>query len=480
MKNKIVIWGTDAQNEKVLIALELQNDTNKVMLYTFPASIATEEFVGKMLGDWRNGQEVAFPEGHTALERQLSVTDSLLPDDLKVERTDLIQRAQTEWHFVVLSSKLHAAYQQELAEFKEKVQALSNYDHGIWESLRNFWDKVQVQSRERNLFREHSDNLRDNINALFEDLKKRRARVQDEFMSVSNKVYEDFNKTLDDIEARIVAGGAKLNTVFEELKQMQRRYKDAKMSNEHRNKLWDRLDGAFKKAKERKFGPSANDGSVIERHEKRLSGLQEAITRMEDNIRRDEEELNFQRKKVNATEGQLEAQIRMAKIKMVEERLSSKRDKLTEMIATKADVERQSNQAREKEAKRAEKELERQKVEAAKEQVKSQIAAEIKTNPPTPAAEDKKDDSLFEAASTVLGDVLLDALDTVKAVAAVVAEKADDMLEKVVDKVEDVAEALAKDEEKPAETETPATNEAPTEPAIEKPAKAKKTKKSDD
>ena len=430
MKNKVVVWGTNAENEKVLIALELQAEANKVILYTFPEALAPEEFVNKMMGDWRDGKPVEFPEGHTMLERELSVTDSLLPDDLKVERGDLIQRAQTEWHFAVLSAKLHTVYQQELAEFKEKVQALSAYDNKVWDSLKGFWDKVQSQSRERNLFREHADNLRDNINALFDDLKKMRSQVQSEFMETSKGVFEEFNKALDDIEGRIAAGGAKLNSVFEDLKQMQRRYRDARMSNEHRNQLWDRLDGAFKKAKERKFGPSANEGSIADRHESRMKGLNDAIKRMEESVRRDEEDLQFQHKKVNTTEGQLEAQIRMAKIKMIEERLSSKREKLAEMHQTRSDVERQISSAKDKEVKRAEKEAEKQKLDAAKEAAKSEIAASIKTKT-------EKDDTLFEAATSVIGDLLMDALDTAKAVASVVAEKAEEAIDKAVDKAED-------------------------------------------
>ncbi len=435
MKNKIVIWGTNAADEKVLIALELQAEASKVMLYTFPEAIATEEFVTKMMNDWRDGKAVDFPEGHTAIERELSVTESLLPDDLKVtERGEIILRAQTEWHFAVLSSKLHQAYQQELAEFKEKVEQLTSYDGKMWDGLKAFWDKVQGQSRERNLFRHHADNLRDNINLLFEDLKKMRTKVQSEFVAASATVADDFNKALDDIDARIVAGGSRLNSVFEELKQMQRRYKDARMSNEHRNQIWNRLDDAFKKAKERKFGPSANDGSLAERHDRRLSGLVEAQKRMEDSIHRDEEELEFQKKKVNTSEGQLEAQIRMAKIKMIEERVISKREKLEEMKRTTADVERQANIAKNKETKRAEKEAEKQKIDAAKEAVKSEIAASIKTKSPDAPAE--KEDSLFEQASTMLGDVLMDALDTAKAVASVVADKAEAAIDKATENSE--------------------------------------------
>lgn len=453
MKNKVVIWGTNAENEKVLIALELNADANKVMLYTFPEAIATDEFVNKMMNEWRDGKDVELPEGHTTLERELSVTESLLPDDLKVERGDIIQRAQTEWHFAVLSAKLHAAYQQELAEFKEKVQALSAYDNKVWDGLKAFWDKVQVQSRERNLFREHADNLRDNINALFEDLKSMRSRMQGEFMSASQGVYEEFSKVLDEVDAKIAAGSSKLGTIFEELKQIQRRYRDARLSNEHRNQLWDRIDGAFKRAKERKFGPAANEGSVTERHERRLGGLMEAVKRMEGSIRRDEEELNFQRKKINSSEGQLEAQIRTAKIKMIEERLTSKREKLAEMEKTRSDVERQANTAKEKEERRAEKEAEKQKIEAAKEAVKSEIAAGIKTKK-------EDEDTLFDAAATVLGDVLMDALDTAKAVASVAAEKAEEAFEKAVDKAEEMLESLAeKKEGKPADEGMESTTE---------------------
>jgi gas vesicle protein len=459
MKNKVVVWGTNSENEKVLIALELQAESNKVMLYTFPEAVANEEFVTKMMNEWREGKPVEFPETHTTLERELSVADSLLPDELKVERGDVITRAQTEWHFAVLSSKLHTAYQQELADFKEKVAALSAYDGKVWDSLKGFWDKVQNQSRERNLFKQHADELRDNINALFNDLKTMRTKVKSEFEEVSQKVYDEFNESLNEIDERIAAGGAKLNSVLEDLKKMQRQYRESRMTNEHRNKLWDRLDGAFKAAKERKFGPGANEGSVVERHDRRLHGLLDAIKRMEDSVRRDEEELNFQRKKVNATEGQLEAQIRMAKIKMIEERLSGKRERLAEMNKTRSDVERQSTNAKEKEVKRAEKESDRQKFEAAKEAAKAEIAAGIKTSKSaTPA----KEDSLFEAATNVLGDVLLDALDTVKAVASVAAEKAeaalevaaekaDEVIEVATEKVQEIAEAMKKEKEEQVE-----------------------------
>ncbi|MEQ1744012.1 MAG: hypothetical protein ABMA02_01180 [Saprospiraceae bacterium] len=509
MKNKIVVWGTNAANEKILIALELKAEVNKVLLYTFPESVATEEFFNKLMNEWKTGTNVEFPAEHTLLERELSVTDSLLPDDLKVEdRNGLIQRAQTEWHFAVLSSKLHQAYQQELADFKEKVQALQTYDASVWDSLRGFWDKVQDQARDRNLYRNHADNLRDNINALFDDLKKMRTKVQDEFLSTSQSVYDDFITRLEDVEQRIAAGGAKLNSVFDDLKNMQRKYREAKMGNEHRNKLWDRLDKAFKKAKERRFGPSANEGSLVERHERRVAGLRDAIRRMEDSVRRDEEELAFQSKKIAATEGQLEAQIRSAKIKMIEERVSSKREKLDEMNATRADVERQMNIAKEKETKRIEKEAERKKFEeakaAAKKEISEQITAAALDTPPQPeepksTEKPQDEENTLDVAGKLLGESFEDMLDTVKAVGKVLGQKAGDMLDEaieraddllgdVVEKVEEVAETLTEEHKKAAprkkaapdaETPAPPPDTAEAEKPAAKPRKKAAPKKAE-
>jgi chromosome segregation ATPase len=467
MKNKIVVWGTNEAEEKVLIALELQPDTNKVMLYTFPETIAPEEFVNEMMNTWRADKgTVEFPEGHSALERPLSVADSLLPDHLKVERGDVINRAQTEWHFVVLSTKLHKAYQEELAELKERVSRLGSYDNNLWDELKGFWDKVQEQSRDRNLFRDHADNLRDETNALFEDLKKLRSKLQSEFMEVSQQVFDELNEKMDQIDKKIQAGGGKLGAIFDELKNIQRDYRDAKLSNEHRNKVWNRIDAAFKAAKERRFGPAANEGSVAERHERRLQGLNEAIKRMEGNVKRDEDELNFQRKKIAATEGQLEAQIREAKIKMVEERLNSKREKLNEMYQTRQQVERQIIQSKDKEERR-------QKMEEAKKVAKEAIAAEVKTSVnDTPKAEtatppadepEEKGDGLFESLGNVLEETLEDVSDTVQAVASVLGEKAEVAARAAMAKASELLDDLRDQEEEKSETPT-------AEPAAEAPA----------
>ena len=489
MKTKLVLGGTNGQDEKVLLAIELKATENKVDIYSFPESIATEEFSQKLMGDWRDGKEVEFPEGHTHIERALSVSESLLPEDIKVERGDLIQRAQTEWHFVVLSNKLHAAYESELADLKSKVEGLENYSSDAWNSLKDFWGKLQDQTREKNLFREHADALRDGTNALFTQLKDMRSKADSEMKEKSKGVYDSFMNTLAEIEGKIEKD-ARFQHIFTDLKNLQRKFKDADLARDHRNKVYERIDKAFKTAKAKQFGDNngeakgGNDDSAMGRLQNRYNGLMEAIDRMSRTIHRDREDLEFQAHRIATSDGQLEAQIRQAKIKMIEDRVVSKEVKLEDMMKTKAELEEKMDQQKQRDERNAEK-AERDKVQAAAEaaakaKIKAEMAAataaqaenadklkeaadkiaadkmpktpveavavaesiveETPVSEPiaeeVPAAKPAvKEESMMAAVSTIVGESLEDVVDTVKAVASVMGGKIEEAMEDLKEKV---------------------------------------------
>ncbi len=491
MKTKLVLWGADEADNKVLIAMQLRPKDNKVDIWTFPESIATEDFGKQMLTNWRNDEEVLFPEGHTHLERELTVSESLLPETLKVERGDIVQRAQTEWHFIVLSSKLNEVYQSELGELKAKVDSLTDYDSAVWESLKSFWSKVQEQVRDRNLFREHANVLRDNTNELFNSMKGLRASLDKEFQKVSAEQHTKFMSSLADVEERIKKD-QRLSSIFDELKSLQRKFKEAKFTKEHRSEVWERLDGAFKTVKEKRFGSNAlNDSSPSERLNRRYQGLITAISKMEKSIQRDKDDLSFQDRKIANSDGQLEAQIRQAKIKMIEERIRSKEEKLGEMMQTKSELEARIETQKDRDAKRAE----RERIEAARLEAKEKIADKIKQNeearvqeddklsnaanaikgnvpvPPIAVSDDKveevkevetevesiaaevKEESLVEAISVTAGETMEDVVDTAKAIATVVADKVEDAVVDLLgieqkdapeEDVQEVNEALGK------------------------------------
>jgi hypothetical protein len=355
MKSKLVLWGTTEQNDRVLIAMQLRAEENKVDTWLFPEAIASPEFSQQMLTEWRNNASatVAFPEGFTHTERELSLTDTLTPEGVTVERPDFIQRAQTEWQFIVLSTKLNEAYKSELAQLEDQIAQMSEFSGEVFGALKGFWGKVNNQVKDRNLFREHADDLRDTTNNLFEKLKGMRTVVMNEYEDNSKKWFDQLNATLDDVEQRIETGIQRFPELFDKLKNTQKEFREQKLTRDHSNELWTRIDVLFKALKEKRFGNEAtNEGNPTERLAKRLEGLISAVDKMQNSIDRDREELNFQKKRVASSEGQLEAQIRQAKINMILERVKSKEEKLNEMMATKQDVESKMVSFRAKEDRR--------------------------------------------------------------------------------------------------------------------------------
>lgn len=400
MKTKIVVWGSDQNDEKILIALELLAKENKVNIFTFPEKIATEELYNSLYGEWREGKEMEMPEGHAVIQRELSASEELLPEEIKISKGNIIERVKTEWHFMVLSSKLSEMYHSELHDFKEKVADLKTFDSIVWNELKQFWSKVQEQVRERNLFRDHASNLRNQTNDLFNTLKGLRKALDDDFKRISKENVAKFGASLQSIEEKI-SGGLGLQPIFEELKNLQKDFKDTKFTKDDRASIWNRLDKAFKDVKEKRFGNKQSNSkgggsSPLERLQRRFDGLLSAINKMENSIDRDRREIRHQDDRISKSDGQLEAQLRQAKIKMTNERIRSKEEKLSEMMATKAELEKRFEVEKAKEAKRQE----RAKIENKKKEVEAKIAAEIKD-----AAEKRQEESdkLNKAAAAMVG-----------------------------------------------------------------------------
>lgn len=376
MKKKLVLWGEKTAGEetqKVLLALELLAEENKIKTLIFEGEAATEDLAEELMNKWRKEEAMEFPEGHLTENYELSAGGSLLPTDIKPsEKDDLVKRTQTEWLFIVLSTKLFKTYVSELEELKDRVEALTKYSKGLWEEMKNFQSKVMTQVKEQNLFKEHTNFLRDRINDLFGVLKDLR-RVEDEAFEKTAK--ENFNvlvEGLKKIEEALEGNSGAWAKWFDQLKKLQSQLKKMKLTRDDRSSLWDRIDKAFKAVKVKRFGDNNTQGNRLER---RIDGLSKAIKKMEISISRDEKELSFQNKKMNSSHaGQLEAQLREVRAKLIVERIESKKEKLDDMQKTMKDLKSRHSKLQ----KRIEEEEVKKKAEAQKAKEKQEKKAEEK------------------------------------------------------------------------------------------------------
>jgi gas vesicle protein len=452
------MWGSNEKDQKVLIAIGLKAEDNVVDIFTFPFETTTEEFYNLMLNEWRESHEVPFPEGFTHIIRPLTASDSLLPPELKVDRADIIQRAQTEWHFVVLSNKLYLSFLNELKEIKEKLTGSDNYKNQLWEEMKETWEKIQKNIFDKTLMREHGQQLREMTNDIFTQLKDMRKNLDTEVDRVSREFADKFNSKLDEVEEKIKSGLG-LQPLFNDLKRVQQEFKDADLSRGDRAKIWKRIDNAFKAVKEKKFGEKGvKDNSALERLTRRYEGLLSAIDKMEKSIRRDDKDKHFQDDRIANTEGQLEAQLRMAKLKMIDERVHSKNEKLAEMVKTKADLEARINREKKFLEDQKKQQSLKEELKEAKESVKQKIADTIHANADqadTDAlnkaaeaiaeekarkAKGKPKESLLGAIGDTLGESLTDLGDSIGAVASVLGDKIEETFKELKEEAKEKAD----------------------------------------
>jgi chromosome segregation ATPase len=421
MKTKLVLWGNDKDDKKILITLELLSTENQVVLNVIPENTATEELYAQLMDQWREGEAITFPENMTTQTQELTLAETLLPEDIKVEKTDIITKAQAEWHFVVLSEKLYASYLSEIDMMKEKIAAATVFEKEMWEDLKGLQEKVQSQFKDRNIQREHIGELRTKINEVFDLLKQLRAAQDAQFRDVSDKNYEKITSRLGVIENKI-SENAKFSIVFDELKALQRDLKTIKLVREQRNELWERIDNTFKAVKEKRFGPqkeaatTSSSSTGTDRVKNRYDGLMSALSRMETSIKRDREELNEQLDKIKHSrfEGVLEQQISQAKVNMIENRITSKEAKLKDMHDTRNELEAKIKNIKEKEDRRIQKEAEEKAKAVAEAAEKAKAIVEKKSTVV----------EVVEAATEVIAEtVVTPVAEVVETVTEVVAEK---------------------------------------------------------
>ena len=248
MKNNIVFWGADELDRRILVAARLRAKDNKVDFWTFPEKQVNAAFADKMFGDWEELEPSEFPEGYVHIERDISSSE-LLPENIKTDNTELVMRAEKEWFVKVLVQRLYEMLDAEVSALHEQVMSLTEYDKTLWDSCKNYWEKIMSHNQERNITRDQAIELRGKVNASFERLKG--------LLDNTNKAYEEeaqanffqINKRLEEIKQELEKNPNGSRNVFNQLKQIQEEAKVLKLNRPNRNEIFNTLNELFESSK---------------------------------------------------------------------------------------------------------------------------------------------------------------------------------------------------------------------------------------
>jgi len=341
MINRYVFTGRNAADTPILVGMELQLKQKQVELLVFLREGLSEEFAKALAEAWEKGEALDFQVEPERLIRSAE-EEHLLPIEIKADRPEVISRLQNEWTLKLLSYKLYESIGEEINSLQKTVQDLGNYSQDLWDKAKRTWDQVGNHAQDFNLSRNHATELRDRINRLFEQLKKMREGGQVEFEHASTSLREQYEKTLEAFQGRL-RENPRVNELFDQLKLLQKEIKDARLTHRDRRTLWKTLDDSFEFLKNQKE-------NLWQSHlGNRIHGLEDAMSKIQSSIDRDRANIDFEaRKLAGGRIGQLEQQLRATRMKVMDDRIKSKEEKLVDMQKTLQSLKKKETSQRRK------------------------------------------------------------------------------------------------------------------------------------
>jgi len=140
MNTRLVLWGEIGTDRKALIAIHLDEETAKIHIHAFPKEEVTKEIQDAVFVEWKNGGEFTFPENAIHWEIDAN-SDTILPEEVKVDRLDVVLQSQHKWGKKLMSSKINQLLSDEVKLLEEKTSVVAEYDQSLWDKAKAQWEK---------------------------------------------------------------------------------------------------------------------------------------------------------------------------------------------------------------------------------------------------------------------------------------------------------------------------------------------------
>lgn len=393
MNTRLVMWGEIGTDRKALVTFNLDEETAKIHIYAFPREEVTKEVQDALFIEWKNGGDYTFPEDTIHWEIDAN-SDTILPENMKVERLDTVLQSQHKWGKKLMSAKINQLLTDEVKLLEEKASVVAEYEQSLWDKAKTQWEKIASYQKKNEISWEQTSVLKDKINTVFEALKAVK-RINNENDDQANAVLvKSYYKRIEDLQSKLIYND-QWKYIFEELKKMQAELKEvATIRWNHKRNLYNQLNAIFDDL--RKYRMTEN----ISKTNERIKQLTKVLSGLQDSIARDNESYQMQVDKMqHYTRGKLSTEELQTRFGFILDRTKEKETKVEGIKQTiaqlKNDIEKEKKQQVEREALKLKKELE----EAAKQEEiasKKLIKKEDKTTSENTIPEDKQESEVVK------------------------------------------------------------------------------------
>lgn len=361
MNTRLVLWGEIGTDRKALLTIHLDEEAAKIHLHAFPKEEVTKEIQDALFVEWKNGGEFTFPENAVHWEIDAN-SDTILPENVKVDRLDVVLQSQHKWGKKLMSSRINQLLMDEVKLLEEKASVVAEYDQSLWDKAKAQWEKISSYQKKNEISWEQTTVLKDKINSIFEALKAVK-RINNENEDQANSVLiKNYHKRIEDLQAKLIYND-QWKHIFDELKKIQAELKDASMRWNQKRTIYNQVNAIFDDL--RKYRMT----EMVSKTQGRITQLTKILEGLKDSIARDNEMYQQQVEKMqHYTRGKLSVEELKSRFGNILERTKEKESKaegIKQTIAQlKAEIEREKKQHEEREQQR----IKREQEEAAKEQ----------------------------------------------------------------------------------------------------------------
>lgn len=407
MNTRLVLWGEIGTERKALIAIYLDEETAKIHTYAFPKEDVTKEIQDALFVEWKNGGEFTFPETaiHWAIDAN---SDSILPEEVIVERTDVVLQSQHKWSKKLMSSKINQLLSDEVKLLEEKASVVAEYDQTLWDKAKTQWEKIASYQKKNEITWEQTSVLKDKINVIFNALKAVK-RINNENEDQANAVLlKSYHKKIEELQAKLIYND-QWKFIVEELKKIQAELKDINIRWHHKRAIYDQINTIFDDLKKYRMTETVN------RTKDRISQLTKIVKGLKDSIARDKESYTMQVEKMqHYTRGKLsdeELQKRFGFILEKNKEKESKVEGIQQTIAQlKKEIEKEQQQQLEREQQKVKREQEEQvkleQAEAKKLAKKEKPEEQILTTESSATSTNNEEALLTESTPTTAAEII--------------------------------------------------------------------------